>query len=255
MRSEDLTHRDRAPTELDLASLGDIPDPLATVFLLTKSSAPAASKQAAFSSVEAKVVAAPHAFTRVEVRRRRLVALTVSLVWFAGLLLWAGLRTDFGVDRAALVGQILLPASLGPIAIYAALTPGRLGLGPRFEWLVGITLAAPVVFAVLALATAPSFDLSESTLVKHAFGCASIAVVLGLIPMFAAAYGLRRVCVTGAPWRSALVGIGIGLISASILGMHCSTSDGPHVLAGHVLPVLVLGLLATALVRRSARVE
>ncbi len=252
MSSEDLT---RDPSELDLALLGDIPDPLATSLLLTKPSVPAVSKQSAFSSIEAKVVAAPHAFTRLEVRRRRLVALAVSVVWFVGLLLWAGLRSDFGVDRAALLGQILLPASLGPIAIYAAITPGRLGLGSRFEWLVGITLAAPVVFAVLALATAPSFDLSEPTLVKHAFGCASIAVVLGLIPMLAATYALRRVCVTGAPWRSALVGIGIGLLSASVLGMHCSTSDGLHVLAGHVLPVLILGLLATALVRRSARVD
>lgn len=236
--------------ELDLSALGDIPDPIAP-----KKATRAPELGPGLDRVQDRLRAEPHALTRGEVKRRRLVALAVSVVWLGSFIATFGMRTGLESTMGPLVGHILAPAALGVIALYMAIARGRLGLGPRAEWLVGITVVAPAAFAALAALTATTFDSHADGIAFHAFACGGFAVVLGTIPMIAAIYGLRRVCVTAAPWRSALIGVGIGLASVSVLGMHCSSADGLHVLAGHVTPVLVLALLATFVVRRFARAD
>jgi len=206
-------------------------------------------------TVRAKILGEPKAATRREVRRRRFLAIGVSLLWFVALLFAAGFQRDVAAAGTAFLGQVVLPAALGFVAMYVAIARGRLGLGPRVEWLIGLTLAAPAVFAVAALASSAAPGAGDPPLLKHAIGCCSVAILVATVPMVAATYGLRRVSVTDAPWRSALVGIGIGLISAAVLGMHCSSTDGAHLVTGHITPVVLLGLSAVVVIRRFARAD
>ncbi len=231
----------------DPASFGDIPDPVALK--------PAAKATGSRDGAVARLRDEPRALTRAEVRRRRWLAFGVSALWLGAFVGGLGLRRDLMAHPATLLGHVIVPAALGAIALYLAVAPGRLGLGATVGWLRGATVSAPIAFAALAALGATSFDLREPAFFRHAFVCGAVSIALALVPMLAATIGLRRVCVTAAPWRSSLVGVGVGLAAASTLGLHCSEGGGYHVLLGHVAPVALLALLAMVVVRRFARVD
>jgi hypothetical protein len=199
--------------------------------------------------------AAPHGATRSEVGRRRLVALGIAVAWLSAFVAILGLRRDgIATHPLALAGHVVVPAILAVAALFTAIRPGRLGLGAPLSRLKALTIAAPAAFAVAAIVGGTTLEIAP-TFAQHALICGTSSIGLGLVPLVAAAIGLRRVCVTAAPWRSALIGVGVGLFAAATLGLLCSDAGGFHVLVGHVVPVLLAASAALVLVRRYARVD
>ncbi len=189
--------------------------------------------------------------TRAAVTYRRRVAFVASLAWLALLLLLLGLRHDLSFSPVVLV-HVGLPALLGAAALFAALSPGPAGLGPSARTTLALALGAPLAFAISAVLF-PRFE--DGHRFAAAFFCGDFGLLLGALPLATLAWAQRRTCAAAAPWRSALIGVSMGLVGAATLGMHCANGDGLHVALGHGWPVVVLGTAGFVLVGRVTRVR
>ncbi len=198
-----------------------------------------------------RVPASDRGPTRQALARRRRLAMLAGLVWLAVLVVVLGLRHDLGLSWLV-IGHALAPAALGAAALTAALSPGPRGLGPSAVTTVALALGAPIVFAISS-ALFPHFDGGHDA--RSAFFCGDFGLLLGAVPLAALAWAQRNTCVTAAPWRSALIGVSMGLAGAAALGMHCANGDGLHVAIGHGWPVIVLGVAGFMLVGRVTRVR
>lgn len=189
--------------------------------------------------------------TRDEILGRRRIAMIAGAVWLGVLLVALGLRHDMALSWEVLAHAVL-PALLGAAALYAALAPGPVGLGPSARTTVALAVGGPLVFALSALAF-PAIDGSHGA--RAAFFCGDWGLVLGAVPLAALAWAQRRTCAAAAPWRSALIGVAMGLVGVATLGMHCANGDGWHVALGHGWPVAVLGAVGFGFVGRITRVR
>lgn len=221
------------PEDLDLSLFTDVPDPVVT--------APRPPR------VVPPATASP---TRGTMRARRLAALGLTLAWFVVMLLVLGMSTSMTMMHLSLYAVV--PALFGAIALAVALRSGPSGLGSKSRTFQITTLVFPVLLALVVL-LGPRIEHDGFS--RAAFVCGDIVLFLGIVPLATALYALRRFCVTGAVWRSALVGLGIGLVAASVNALHCSNVDAMHVAIGHLWPVPVFVLVATLVLRRFAAVK
>jgi len=190
------------------------------------------------------------------VRRRRVAALGVSLVWLCCHLALFGLREDSSqLPAGYLVAQVGLPLLLGAACLVVALAPGKLGLGLGVSLIVGMALLGPVSFWLLALGVpvphspdTGAFDFWPGTLL-----CLDLTLSWAAVPLLLVAVSLRRSFAAHAPGRSALVGAGVGLLSGGTINLHCDNVDRWHMAAGHGAPVLMAAVLGALLVARWTR--
>src|SRR5689334_5017145 len=92
----------------------DIPDPLA---------------EAPTPAARAPAVPAVPSPTRAEMKRRRMGALVVSIVWASAVLAFFGLREELAENSGLVAGQAILWFVLFCAAIALAVGKGRRGLG------------------------------------------------------------------------------------------------------------------------------
>jgi hypothetical protein len=189
--------------------------------------------------------------TRTEILRRRRIAMLIGAAWLVVLLLLLGVRHDFRLSLEVLA-HAGLPALLGAAALYAALAPGRSGLGPNARMTFAFAVGGPIAFVVCALAF-PAIEGSHQA--RAAFFCGDWGLLLGAVPLAALVWAQQRTCAAAAPWRSALLGVAMGLVGAATLGMHCANGDGWHVALGHGWPLLVFGVVGFGFVGRFTRVR
>ena len=224
----------------DLDELGSIPDPLAGRSLTASAAATPGD-------------AGP---TRAAVARKRIVALGVVALWLSGAAFGLGLKPAFGADPIAIAFDVLLPAVCGAAALYLALAPGRLGLGPRARLAMWVALVIPI--GVAALSFVPELVRpwpAPSALWHGVRACATCVVVISTVPLLALAVALRRGSPNNAVPRAILVGVAVSLLSASSLAMHCTETAGIHIAMGHVLPVVLLAMASALLIRRAAKAD
>lgn len=190
--------------------------------------------------------------TRADMRRRRRLALLLGAGWMAGQLVVFGFRRDL----AALPLQHWLALVSGPlvgagVCLVAALSGGKRGAGARVALLSSLVLAFPSALFLAGFAL--SSDSAKGTLEDAAY-CFNVMLAWASVPLVAAAFALRRSFVGRAGWRSALIGIGAGLVSASVMNLHCSLSDAMHMTLGHGLAVVLAGVAGAFGLERALRV-
>jgi hypothetical protein len=117
-------------------------------------------------------------------------------------------------------------------------------------WCVPVLLAAAVALELFAL---PREQWGPAAMGRNALWCLSLIPLLGLAPLLAALWVLRR----GAPQRPAVAGAVAGLLAAGVAGsiyaLHC-TDDSPLFLTiWYGLAASVLTLLGAALGSRWLR--
>jgi hypothetical protein len=214
--------------DFDLSDLADIPDPLSA-------SAPPRSS---------RVVPPESSPTRGAVRRRRLLAFGFAVAWMGGLLAAMGVATERAGRWDGVLAWVL-PAVCGFAALWLALAPGRAGLGPSWRSagaLLGTAVA--LFFAVSMLSGEVGVVGSDSLL------CGELILLLGVVPLLALAWALRRSSPTRSLARSGLLGGAMGLVAAAVQAVHCPNDAVLHSLLGHGVPVIILALVGATAVRR-----
>jgi hypothetical protein len=115
-------------------------------------------------------------------------------------------------------------------------------------------MLAPVAFMVSSFALSPPYPEAPLGLFKHGVFCFNIAIAWTLLPLVAAGVALRSSFVSRAVWRSALVGLGAGLIVATTSMLRCPLSGAWHMALSHGGAVLASALLGAFVLSRVTRV-
>lgn len=182
--------------------------------------------------------------TRAEVARARRVALALSVGWLGIQFFAFGAREDLKrlpTRYTALL--IVTPLVAGVVAIVLAVRPGRLGLGSRALLVSGLALLGPLGFMLLGLFTPPPYAHGEVGNLMFGAYCLNCTVAWALLPMVAAGLALRGSFAAGSAWRSALLGVGCGLIAAGLFTLHCPVVGPWHVALAHGGAVLIAALI------------
>jgi hypothetical protein len=216
---------------------GDVPDP----WSVEKAPLPYARLATRLPSPE-----------RAVMQKRRVAALSGSLLWLGAQLAVFGMRRDLAeLPFVYVAAQVLLPVGLAVSTLVLALQPGKLGLGMRLGPLSTFAVLAPAAFALAAAGTPLPTEPRAGAVSPLGMGvCFGLSVAWASIPLLLLALSLRGAFAAAARWRSALVGAGAGLFAGATINLHCPNLAPLHLLLGHGLPVLIATLAGACLLAR-----
>jgi len=187
--------------------------------------------------------------------RQRIVvglALAVSLLVF---LAWGGLRPDPRPARLVIettVGSAILAVGIAIVA----LGRGRSMLGRPRPWLALAVMSTPLaLFAWRVLTTARYAGMSEEWSTRPGMRCLLLSGMLAITPLVSLLW-LRRGSDTVHPrLTAAAFGAAAGAAAWVVVDLWCPVGYVPHLLFGHVAPVVLLTVLSAVLGSRVLRLR
>lgn len=189
----------------------------------------------------------------------RRVALVVGLSLACSLLLFFGVGgIQLGDRPAAYVGALGLAWGLLAGGLLAV-TLGRKAspLGPRPELLVAVTFAAPTLLGTLVLLGKwiwPQTVECDGPN-NHDGRCFFFAVAFALPPLAAWIWSRRGRIVEHVPLHAAAFGSVTGSFGALLITLRCTFANLSHLFLGHVLPVIVVSVVASLVASRTLRLS
>lgn len=200
----------------------------------------------------------PRPRTRREVKKLRVGAALVGVVWLAAMLLKTGMRPDHQeLPWAYAYGlpAMMVASGLGMLAL--ALAGGRRGVGARPRWVRLAVVVLPLLFVMSSLWTEVGVHSVVPTSYAAAWSahvaCGVMTFVLGAGPFAVALMALRHAFPSSFAARGALVGLCCGLGAAATIHLHCPVAMTSHILVSHGTPLLALTVLGAVLARRFFR--
>jgi hypothetical protein len=182
--------------------------------------------------------------TRRQVRLRHLgYALLTAAVTLAAFFIVGGPRP--GPRPLALVAATAMGAFVvAGIALYSAMGRGRGMLGRARAWLLGVAVAAPVAFLGWKLSWSGQFDhMTDAWAARPGYRCFVLTFMFALLP-FAFLLVARRSSDPTHPRSLGLaLGVAAGMLAGALVDLWCPVGHLGHLLAGHILPTALLGLL------------
>ena len=183
-------------------------------------------------------------------RKRRLVQCLVMLVPLLVFIAWGGIRASPRPDR------LVLQSALGSAVLAAAsaivgIGRGRSMLGRPRSWLVTQVLLTPVLLAgwrVLSSARYPS--MMVEWIDRPGLRCFILTVILALAPLLGVLWLRHGSDPLHPRLTAAALGAAVGAGAWVLVDLWCPVGYVPHLLLGHVLPLLLLIGLCALLGRR-----
>lgn len=126
------------------------------------------------------------------------------------------------------------------VAAALAIARGRSNVGrPRWLLLLVVLLTPPALFA-LKLGTSAEFeDMVRRWPERPGFRCLALSLVSALAPLACFFAARRGTVLEDAALRGAAAGAAIGAAAWVLVDLNCPVAYAPHLLLGHVLPLLV----------------
>jgi len=188
------------------------------------------------------------------VRRRRLIALSASIVWVLTHLAVYGVRTDWAeLPGSYVAAQILVPLGLAVASLTVALSQGAHGLGVGARWLWATAVLGPAAFWIAAFGVPQPYAVADASFWVSLFVCLDLTLAWVALPLLAAGLSLRSAFPSAAAWKSALIGGAAGLFSGAIMNLHCPSVDPAHIGFAHGIPILVASALGALVMVRWTR--
>jgi len=196
------------------------------------------------------------AATRAEATRARLwlfaagIAGAVAIFFIGG-----GVRmTDRPPSLVALTS--LGTAVFAGVGSYVLFTRrGRSSLRRPKIWLLLAALAGVVGFLVFKYEVSSAYGRTNIWPERVGFRCLRLGVLTGALPLFAALVSWRHTDPLTPVATGAAFGAGAGLGSAALVDLWCPVAYMPHLLLGHVLPIVILAVLGGLFGGRLLRVR
>jgi hypothetical protein len=193
--------------------------------------------------------------TRREVSRKRWLGLGVAGAWALVQFAALGVRFDFAkLPGAYVLWTIVAPLVIGSIGLAVALSPGRLGLGMRSWLMIALVLAGPLWVIGGALAMPEPYAGGIAGDRQALFLCGNLALGWAALPALCAALTLQSAFVSGALWRSVLVGTACGVGAAVAAQLRCPLTGSAHIAIAHGGVIVISALLGALLLPRATRV-
>jgi hypothetical protein len=148
--------------------------------------------------------------------------------------------------------SLVVLTSLGTAVIVGTgmavlLTRGRDMRGRPWTALVAAALLATAGFLAWKFGVSALYGLTERWPDRPGFRCLRLSVAMGALPLCAALLSWRRTRSITPLATGAAFGAGAGLGSTVLVDLWCPVAYLPHLLIGHVLPIVVLALLGGVL--------
>ena len=138
-------------------------------------------------------------------------------------------------------------AVLAGAGMFVLFTRGRSMLGrPRLA-LLGAALLSTAAFLAWKYGVSSYYGLTERWPTRPGFRCLALSISMGALPLCAALLSSRRAAPLTPIATGAAFGAGAGLGSTVLVDLWCPVAYLPHLLVGHVLPIVVLAVLGGAL--------
>jgi hypothetical protein len=123
-------------------------------------------------------------------------------------------------------------------------------LGRPTAWLVGVSLLVPVVLLAWKIFWSTQYpDMSAVWPTRPGFRCLRLSLILGVVALSALVFVRRR----SDPVHPRALGLALGVAAGActwvLVDLWCPVAYLPHLLLGHVLPVVVLATLGVVLGR------
>jgi hypothetical protein len=185
--------------------------------------------------------------------RRRLVLLIVGGAAAMAAIYWMFAFRIFGwqgIPRSQILagGTLLGAASVAAMAVAIAVGRGRHMLGRSRRWLLAMIVLAPLSLLAWKIGWSAIFgNLAESP--RLGYRCLSMAMAMGAVPLALLAMTRRGEEPRHPGLLGAAIGVAVGACGWMLIDLWCPVAGPVHLLLGHLLPVVLLGLLGAAVGR------
>jgi hypothetical protein len=191
--------------------------------------------------------------------RRRLVLLIAGGAGAMAAIYWLFALQIFGwqsIPRSLLLagGTLLGAASVAAIAVAIAVGQGTHMLGRSRRWLIAMIVLAPLALLAWKIGWSALFgNLAESP--RLGYRCLWMAMTMGAVPLALLAMTRRAAEPRHPGLLGAAMGVAVGACGWVLIDLWCPVAGPIHLLRGHLLPVVLLGLLGAAVGRAVLRVH
>jgi hypothetical protein len=145
-------------------------------------------------------------------------------------------------------------AMIAGTGIWLLFTRGRSVLGRPIAGLALTAIAASIAFVAWRYGVSALLGDTGRWPGRPGVRCLALSVATGALPLLAALLSWRRTVPVSPLATGAAFGAGAGLGSALLVDLWCPVSYVPHLLFGHLLPIVVLALLGAVLGSRLLRI-
>jgi Negative regulator of sigma F len=214
--------------------------------------------EALYDRVRAAVEAthAPTARPRIRIAAALAAATFVSttIVVIASQVVYGSYAAGLTIDAQSPSHVLLVLLSLiglTMLATYFSVWRGRRGFGAAAVILATVSaLIAPIYAALVLVNPVHGYVPAPESVTVSPWGarCLFIALLVGSLVLAGFAAALRRSVPSASVLRGAALGAAAGAWAGLAVFVFCPEGEHPHLLVGHVLPILgltVLGLLLT----------
>jgi hypothetical protein len=194
--------------------------------------------------------------TRAQTRRARFWMFAAAIAGALAIFLVRG-----GVRLTSRPPSLVALTSLGTAVfsgagMYVLFTRrGRSALRRPSVWLLLAGLGAVVAFLLFKYGVSAAYGRANVWPDRAGFKCLGLGIATGALPLFAALASWRGTDPLIPVATGAAFGAGAGLGSAVLVDLWCPVAYMPHLLLGHVLPILLLAVAGALLGWRLLRVR
>ncbi len=182
--------------------------------------------------------------TRFAATTRAGVALFTALIVSIGLFVQVGGVRVGPRPLALIVGTALGSSLIALCATWTAISRAGSMLGRPRLFLLLAAIATPVVLFVWKIYYSALFlGMSERWPTRPGLKCFGLTLGTALLPLIALAFERRRTDPTHPKALGAALGGAVGTWAAVMVDLWCPVAYPPHVVLGHVLPILILVLI------------
>jgi hypothetical protein len=222
--------------DFDLDRIADVPDPLEGVGPWPLPARPSAA-----------LAPSP---ARPKVAATRAVALAAALLYeLAWIAIMNGRADLHTMPLSTLIAEVAIPAVAAMVALAAAGTSGKTGLGVPKGRFVAFALLSPAIF-VLGTILLSRADVDRDAFWPHALRCFVWTSLYAAGPLVLAAWAFRRSFAAMPAWRTATLGMAGGAAGAATMSFVCSVGTPAHVIVGHGGIILVAAIAGAVFGRR-----
>jgi hypothetical protein len=119
---------------------------------------------------------------------------------------------------------------------------GRHMMRRPWAWLVAAAALSALAFLAWRYGFSAAFGLADRWPDRPGVRCLSLSILTGALPLFAALASWRGTDPVTPAATGAAFGAGAGLGSAVLVDLWCPVSYVPHLILGHLLPILLLSI-------------
>ncbi len=152
--------------------------------------------------------------------------------------------------------SLMLLTSLGAAVLVALALWGLSGrggsmLGRHRAWLFALSALVVVSLVIWKVVASSQFpDMSQPWPARQGFRCLGLGLLLGVWPLAALSFSRARSDLVHPRATGAALGVTAGACAWLLVNLWCPVAHFPHLVVGHVLPIMLFALAGAWIGRR-----